>query len=1023
MKTTSRGLKWFPFGLALSEDILQRAQWEEAPEGTAPVAGIRRLVDTVNSRLGVIQPTEQPAVSTGQVLTAGLITEALRTVWDLYNEDEPEALQRAHTHAITQLGDREVQRCAASFVGRYPPPAVRTGAANAAGFLEGSDAGTGPERSDREMVLLSLTGENPAMQTIRELFDDEPLARRVPYRVLVSLIEEHLAKGPRVPGLGLPLVEVLRAPMRAHPGSLEDQLEYVKTAWADLLPADLLERMTLAKDILSEEQQHRSTGPGPAQVLEFSDAADDPEEERFSADAHWMSNVVLMAKSTYVWLDQLSRKYEREIARLDQIPDEELDRLGRWGFTGLWLIGLWERSPASRNLKRACGNPEAESSAYSLVDYVIAADLGGEDAYRNLKDRAWARGIRLAADMVPNHTGLDSQWMVDHPDRFLHLDHPPYPGYQFSCDDLSEHPDIKVQIEDGYWEKRDAAVVFKHTDHRDGRVRYVYHGNDGTSMPWNDTAQLDYLQAETREAVIQKILHVARRFPVIRFDAAMTLAKKHIQRLWYPRPGDAGAIPSRAEHGMSKGDFDRHVPMEFWREVVDRVAAEAPDTLLLAEAFWLMEGYFVRTLGMHRVYNSAFMNMLKMEENSKYRATIRNVLEFSPEVLGRFVNFMNNPDERTAVEQFGKGDKYIGCALLMVTLPGLPMWGHGQIEGFTEKYGMEYRRAYWDEQVDQDLVRRHEAEVFPLMRLRHLFSGAEHFALYDFVRSDGGVDENVFAYSNQAGDDRALILYNNAYESTAGTIHASCAMNTATGGAQYLERRSLVEALGLPTGEADLVSFKDHRTGLHYLRTCRNLADNGLQTMLGGYQHQAFLNFRLIHDENGEWRRLEAHLAGAGVPDMDLALEEQRLAPLLEGWRDLLEAIPAEKKLFVTATLLGALVGTDTEGLLARLLTRDLEDADLVLALSKGTAQVDEATLAKAFLDTPAARRFLQVNEHEGVEWFSAEAFEVLAKAWFAFGETLTPKPTEGLDAKTLVDLAEEADYRVDRLRKLLTNL
>ena len=53
------------------------------------------------------------------------------------------------------------------------------------------------------------------------------------------------------------------------------------------------------------------------------------------------------------------------------------------------------------------------------------------------------------------------------------------------------------------------------------------------------------------------------------------------------------------------------MPEEFWREVVDRVAAEAPDTLLLAEAFWLMEGYFVRTLGMHRVYNSAFMNMLK----------------------------------------------------------------------------------------------------------------------------------------------------------------------------------------------------------------------------------------------------------------------------------------------------------------------------------------------------------------------------------------------------------------------------
>ena len=81
---------------------------------------------------------------------------------------------------------------------------------------------------------------------------------------------------------------------------------------------------------------------------------------------------------------------------------------------------------------------------------------------------------------------------------------------------------------------------------------------------------------------------------------------------------------------------------------------------------------------MHRVYNSAFMNMLKREDNRGYRETMRNTLAFSPEVLKRFVNFMNNPDEETAVAQFGKGDKYLGNVILMVTLPGLPMFGHGQ---------------------------------------------------------------------------------------------------------------------------------------------------------------------------------------------------------------------------------------------------------------------------------------------------------------------------------------------------------
>ena len=260
----------------------------------------------------------------------------------------------------------------------------------------------------------------------------------------------------------------------------------------------------------------------------------------------------------------------------------------------------------------------------------------------------------------------------------------------------------------------------------------------------------------------------------------MTLAKKHLQRLWFPEPGSGSDIPSRAEFGLSKNEFDKLVPNEFWREVVDRVAEELPDTLLLAEAFWMMESYFVRTLGMHRVYNSAFMNMLKMERNADYRTTIKKTLEFDPEILKRFVNFLNNPDEETAALQFGKGDKYFGVTLLMVTMPGLPMFGHGQMEGLEEKYGMEYRKAYWEEQPNWGMVERHKWDLAPLMHKRYLFSGVENFYLYDYFTNDGTVNENVFAYSNRVGDERALILYNNSFESTSGWIRTSSAIKDKT---------------------------------------------------------------------------------------------------------------------------------------------------------------------------------------------------------------------------------------------------
>ena len=334
---------------------------------------------------------------------------------------------------------------------------------------------------------------------------------------------------------------------------------------------------------------------------------------------------------------------------------------------------------------------------------------------------------------------------------------------------------VGIYLEDHYYDQSDAAVVFKRLDHFTGDTKYIYHGNDGTSMPWNDTAQLNYLKEEVREAVIQTILHVARQFPIIRFDAAMTLAKQHIQRLWFPQPGTGGDIPSRAEHGLTKEQFDRLVPREFWLDVVDRVAQEVPDTLLLAEAFWMMEGYFVRTLGMHRVYNSAFMHMLCDEDNAGYRQLIKNTLEFNPQILKRYVNFMNNPDEDTAIAQFGDGDKYFGVCTLMATLPGLPMFGHGQVEGYTEKYGMEYYRAYMDETPNEGLVQRHQHQIFPLLHRRKLFAEVDNFLLYDYYTDSGTVNEDVFAYSNRFEEQRALVIYHNRFGDTRGWIHTSVA--------------------------------------------------------------------------------------------------------------------------------------------------------------------------------------------------------------------------------------------------------
>ncbi len=841
---------WFSWVLPVSAEAAARWQLDDLVAATTRRAWSLRVAAARVERAG------GPAVPGSELVSAAVLHGVLGYVLADATARHPGPIADAVAAADAAFPALD------AFAAHYPPAST-------------PQAG----RAATELWLLSLAMENPALEPMRPLFDDAALRDAAPAAECVGVIEATLAEAPVVQGLPLP--DLLRAPMRASPTDLAGQLTYALEAWAALLPEALRQLLLRAVDLVAEARAARFAGPGPVEVPVFDPAqALGPGDlgERFTPDRDWMANVVLIAKQTYVWLDQLSKAYGRPIRTLDAIPDAELDRLARYGFTGLWLIGLWERSHASRAIKQRMGNPEALASAYSLYDTVIAHDLGGEAAWQNLRGRAAARGIKLAADMVPNHVGIDGRWVVEHPDWFLQLRHPPYPGYSFNGPDLCEDGRVGVYLEDGYWNRSDAAVVFKRVDHHTGDVRYIYHGNDGTQMPWNDTAQLDYLDPGVRDAVIQTILAVARRFPVIRFDAAMTLARRHVQRLWHPVPGSAGAVPSRAEHGVPGAEFQARMPVEFWREVVDRVAREVPETLLLAEAFWMMEGYFVRSLGMHRVYNSAFMHMLRDENVAGFKGLIKETLTYSPGILERYVNFVNNPDEDTAVAQFGKSDKYFGVCTVLATLPGLPMFGHGQIEGFEEKYGMEYARAYKDEQADQPFVDHHERVIFPLLRRRHLFSGVAWFSLYDVV-GDGGVVDSVLAYSNRVGDERSLVLFNDRMESVSGRIHAAAPFNTADiDDAPALEMRTFCDSLGLdPRAVHAMRRLSD---GHWFLRTGEELATHGLQVQLGAYEAQVYMDWRVLWGDDA--RTLCHRLNGGGVYDLDGALASvaaERAAP------------------------------------------------------------------------------------------------------------------------------------------------
>lgn len=861
---------------------------------------VRNFVKKINDKRNV-----NDHVSAGLVNAFGLIDEIYHYIFRIYETQiNPGVFEKALKTLNSNLGEDNVRKLLFDFASVFPPLNVYLGKQEIYDYLNSyTDDRANSQIVLEELIMLYFSNINPSNKKILELFDENYLNEKENYKVAINILEEFFKNEKKIGPINQDIFTLFKLPIINHPDNIEAQLQFILENYGILIDEKFIRKILSSKDLIKEEYIIEHSGFGGAPTVAPNYKAENDldfltlgksgyqyakdswkdfiEPENFTQDIDWMPNVVLLAKNSYVWLDQLSKKYQRNIRTLDQVPDEELDLLARWNFNGLWLIGIWERSSASKKIKHIMGNIDAVASAYSLYDYQIANDLGGEEAYNNLNHRCKIRGIRLASDMVPNHTGIFSNWIVNHPEYFIQTDQPPFPSYTFNGPDLSDDPSIQIRIEDGYWRRTDAAVVFQRIDNRTGKVTYIYHGNDGTNMPWNDTAQLNMLEKEVREAVIQKIFEVARKFSIIRFDAAMTLTKKHFSRLWYPEPGKGGDIPSRADFSLTFEEFNQKFPEEFWREVVDRINQEMPETLLLAEAFWLLEGYFVRSLGMHRVYNSAFMHMMMKEENSKYRDLISETLEFEPEILKRYVNFMSNPDEETAIKQFGSDDKYFGVCTLLVTLPGLPMFAHGQIEGYTEKYGMEYQRAYYHEYPNQWLIEKHEKEIFPLMKKRYLFSQVANFWFYDFINEYGHVNENVFAFTNMERGERAIVFYNNKYEEAKGKIHWSTPKLTIKNGIdKKTESKPLNENLKLNSSDNCFYIFREHVSNLEFIKKSTDLIHDGFYVELGAFKYKVFLDFVEVLDFNGDYYNVEKRLNGRGVHSIKLEIEEMKLEPI-----------------------------------------------------------------------------------------------------------------------------------------------
>lgn len=367
---------------------------------------------------------------------------------------------------------------------------------------------------------------------------------------------------------------------------------------------------------------------------------------------------LLYQVNTRVRLTELSRELGRP-ASLDDLPDNDLDRLAGLGVDWVWFLSVWRTGEAAQRVSR--GNPEwrnefrqtltdlAEDdipgSGFAITGYTVHPDLGGIPALARLRKRLQERGLHLMLDFVPNHMALDHPWVVEHPDYFIS-------GTEA---DLAQAPGNYTRVGSG-----------------DGS-RILAHGRDPYFPGWPDTLQLNYGNPGLQEAMLKELVKISRQCDGVRCDMSMLILPEVFERTW--------GIPAQP----------------FWPQAIQRVKALSPRFVFMAEAYWDLE-WTLQQQGFDYTYDKRLYDRLR-EGRAR---PVREHFFALPDYQDRLARFLENHDEPRAASTFPP-EVHLAAAALTFLSPGLRIFHQGQLEGRRKRISPHLNRGP-DEPVDTEVA-------------------------------------------------------------------------------------------------------------------------------------------------------------------------------------------------------------------------------------------------------------------------------------------------------------------------------